>query len=528
MSPVFGMGMGASPDAERLAGVLAGGRRCVRVATLEEAEALGVVGEASQRLKARLWLWSHTDGLHDPRLDRRTGMGVGAGDSPFDATKTMKPEIALAAMLSESRLHELSVFVVLDLLAHLDEPLVARAARDLVHRCDATGAAAGPWLVLVDHQSHAPAWLEAHSTAFELSLPDDEELERIARATLREVDQSQRIEIKIQKSSWSAILRALVGLPRRRVRELVRDAVASDRSLTDDDLEQVIESKRELLAASGALEFVRAPTSLDALGGLEGLKAWLAARSGAFDDDAHEWGLTPPRGVLLLGVQGAGKSLCAKAIATAWKRPLLRLDAGALYDKFIGESERRLRDALRQAERMAPVVLWIDEIEKAFAGAGAQSSDGGLSKRMFGTLLTWMQEHREPVFLVATANDIQALPPELMRKGRFDEIFFVDLPSAAARRAIARIHLGKRLDGKAGDLREIDLDKIVEASDGYSGAEIEQGVVSALHGAFRERRALATDDVVAALQASPPLSVTRREGVEQLRAWAKGRCMPAG
>jgi SpoVK/Ycf46/Vps4 family AAA+-type ATPase len=253
------------------------------------------------------------------------------------------------------------------------------------------------------------------------------------------------------------------------------------------------------------------------------LKTWLEQRKCCSGDEAIRFGLTPPRGVLMLGVQGAGKSLSAKAVATAWQRPLLRLDAGALYDRYIGESERRLRDALHQAETMSPIILWIDEIEKGFASAASQSSDGGLSKRMFGTLLTWMQERAAPVFLIATANDIEALPPELLRKGRFDEIFFVDLPSLEARHAIVSIHLKKRKR----DPKKFDVAGLAEASDGFSGAEIEQAIISALHDAFAAGRELQNDDILATLRSSPPLSVTMRERIDALRAWADGRCVPA-
>ncbi len=225
----------------------------------------------------------------------------------------------------------------------------------------------------------------------------------------------------------------------------------------------------------------------------------------------------------MLGVQGAGKSLSAKAVATAWQRPLLRMDVGALYDKYIGESERRLRDALKQAERMAPIILWIDEIEKAFASAASQSSDGGLSKRMFGALLTWMQERTEPVFLIATANDIEALPPELLRKGRFDEIFFVDLPSLEARSAIVEIHLKKRRRDPA----KFDIAVLAAASDGFSGAEIEQAIISAMHEAFAAKTELTTEHIVEAMKSSPPLSVTMAEKVQWLRQWAQQRCVPA-
>lgn len=225
----------------------------------------------------------------------------------------------------------------------------------------------------------------------------------------------------------------------------------------------------------------------------------------------------------MLGVQGAGKSLCAKAVATAWKQPLLRLDPGVLYNSFVGESERNLRQALRQIEMMSPVILWIDEIEKGFASAASQSTDGGLSKRMFGTLLTWMQDHEAPVFVIATANDIEALPPELLRKGRFDEIFFVDLPQNETRKKIFEIHLRKRRR----DPVQFNLDALAETAEGYSGAEIEQAVLSALHEAFAKNTDLKTNLILSALQTSPPLSVTMAEKVESLRAWAEGRCVPA-
>jgi len=225
----------------------------------------------------------------------------------------------------------------------------------------------------------------------------------------------------------------------------------------------------------------------------------------------------------MLGVQGGGKSLCAKAVATAWQQPLLRLDVGSLYNSYIGESERNLRKALRQTEFMAPVILWIDEIEKAFASAASQSSDGGLSKRMFGTLLTWMQDHKEPVFVIATANDIEALPPELLRKGRFDEIFFIGLPKKTARRKIFEIHLKKRKR----DVSKYDLDELAEKSKGFSGAEIEQAVISALHDAYSDKADMTTEMIVGVLKTSPPISVTMREKVAELYAWAEGRCVPA-
>jgi SpoVK/Ycf46/Vps4 family AAA+-type ATPase len=263
--------------------------------------------------------------------------------------------------------------------------------------------------------------------------------------------------------------------------------------------------------------------TLDEIGGMRRLKKWLRNRKNAFTSEAEDFGIETPRGVLMLGVQGAGKSLCAKAVATAWQQPLLRMDPGALYNSYIGESERNLRLALRQIEMMSPVILWIDEIEKGFASAASQSTDGGLSNRMFGSLLTWMQDHEAPVFVIATANDIEALPPELLRKGRFDEIFFVDLPSEAVRKDIFAIHLKKRQREPA----QFDLDALAKISEGYSGSEIEQAVISALHEAYTKKTDLDTSRILSAVRASPPLSVTMVEKVEALRAWAQGRCVPA-
>ena len=281
------------------------------------------------------------------------------------------------------------------------------------------------------------------------------------------------------------------------------------------------------MASTGCLESITADFAPEDLGGLAKLKDWLRGRRGGFDAKAEAFGLEPPRGVLMLGVPGCGKSLCAKVVAADWGLPLLRLDPGVLYQKYIGASETRLREALRQAEATAPVVLWVDEIEKAFASAGGGGgADGGLSRRMFGTLLSWMQDHRHPIFLVATANDLSALPPELMRKGRFDEVFFVDLPAEAARRAILAVHIRRR--GRNPD--DFDLDRLAAASDGFSGAELEQAVVTALFAAYREGGAdaeLYAEAIEAALGDTKPLSVLNAEKIAGLQAWAAERCVPA-
>lgn len=415
-----------------------------------------------------------------------------------------------------------AVNVFYDLSPHLEDARTCRALREAVD-------AARQYLsviVLAERHPKLPAPLDGDAHQWSPPVPDRSELEAIIRAVLRDAKKTRNVTTEITQRSLDAILRSLRGLTRRQAERVILACVADDDRLDARDLDRLVTLKRNALGElGGVLEFVQAPVALDEIGGLNALKNWLMARKHAIGDDAGAFGVNPPRGVLLLGVQGAGKSLAAKAVASAWGLPLMRLDAGALYDKYIGESERRLRDSLEQAERMSPAVLWIDEIEKGFAAVGGHSSDGGLSRRMFGTLLTWMQERRAPVFLAATANDISALPPELMRKGRFDEIFFVDLPCEEARRAIAEIHLRKRRR----DPKQFDLAAIAAASDGYSGAEIEVAVESALLRAFGEkRRDLRSEDVIDALRASRPLSVVMADQIAALRGWASTRCVQAG
>lgn len=454
---------------------------------------------------------------------RRWSAVVGLGEARYagnDVADTEHPAAALA-WLSLRAPATRSVTVFYDLLTHLGDARTVRALKEAVMRVRGHYGA----IVLVESGGRLPDELEAEAHRLTLPVPTAAELEGIVKAAIRDVSKTRRIEAAVKRSTLNAIVRSLRGLTRRQVTRVISAAAAEDDRFDDADLERVLLHKRNACVhLGGVLEFVQAPVSMDAVGGLARLKTWLAERHISSAEEAASFGLSAPRGMLLLGVQGAGKSLAAKAVATAWQVPLLRLDAGALYDKFVGESERKLRESLAQADRMAPAVLWIDEIEKGFASASSLSSDGGLSRRMFGALLTWMQERTAPTFLAATANDISALPPELLRKGRFDEVFFVDLPSAAVRREILGIHLTKRKR----DLKSVDLEALVAATDGFSGAEIEAGVESALRRAFADRRrALRTEDLVEAYRASPPLSVVMADRVTETRAWAASRCTPA-
>jgi SpoVK/Ycf46/Vps4 family AAA+-type ATPase len=294
----------------------------------------------------------------------------------------------------------------------------------------------------------------------------------------------------------------------------------ADAGLLDD----VAEGKRQALHTEGLLENVKRDASFRDVAGLQRLREWIAKRQSAWTPEGQRFGLEPPKGILITGVQGCGKSLAARAVAGEWGYDLVRLDAGALYDKFVGESEKRLRKALELAQRLAPVVLWIDEIEKAFASAGSSGdADAGLSQRLLATLLTWMQDREAGVFLAATSNNITVLPPEMLRKGRFDEIFFVDLPNPGNRASLFALHLKKR--GR--DPGTFDTVKLAQASEGFSGAEIEQAVVSGLYTAFSQKQQLSTEILLGELRATQPLSVTRAEEITAIREWAKNRAVPA-
>ncbi len=404
--------------------------------------------------------------------------------------------------------------------AHLESPGVLRALRETAQ--DFAGSPRT--LVLVGPSLPKKPELDDIEVRFEFALPGPEELSRIVtEAVARMAREDPTRRVALSREDLDGIVSDLSGLT------LFEAERALARTLLDVGLtagatrKKIRESKQNLVEDGGLLEFVAAPEGLDQVGGLDRLKKWLATRKIGFLPRSGDAPLDPPRGILLLGVQGAGKSLAAKAVASSWEVPLLSLDAGRLLTPYIGESERNLREALKRIDRMAPCVLWIDEIEKAFAAGRTAESDGGVSKRLLATLLTWMQEHRERVFLVATANSVEELPPELMRKGRVDETFFVDLPGNASRAEIFRIHLKRRGE----DLNRFDLSKLALSSKGFSGAEIEQVVVSALYEARAGRFPLDTSGIFVALRQTRPLSVLRAEKVAALRAWAADRCVPA-
>jgi len=436
---------------------------------------------------------------------------------PAAVSGTEKPERALEHLLRQKR-PLLACFR--GLAPYTSQPNVQRLLQDYSIQADGSSTNA----ILMDEEPLHPR-VRRIAVPWRPGLPDADELRELVRKTYQRLkrDISRELSTDIKRAEFEQLVLNLRGLTRSQAVRIVESLLLEDLRLTSCDLQRVIDAKRRLLEGTGSLESMTIDFEISEVGGLAGLKNWLEQRRGGFSEKARTFGIEPPRGVLMLGVPGCGKSLCAKAVAADWQMPLLRLDPGMLYQKYIGESENQLRQAIQQAEAMAPVVLWIDEIEKAFASATSSSSDGGLSQRMFGTLLSWMQDHREPIFIVATANDISALPPELMRKGRFDEVFFVDLPSVESRRQIFAIHLKRRNR----DPENFELDVLADASKDLTGSEIEQAIVSGLFLAFAANRELTTDDILHALATTNPLSSLMAEKIESLRAWAVNRCVRA-
>jgi SpoVK/Ycf46/Vps4 family AAA+-type ATPase len=366
--------------------------------------------------------------------------------------------------------------------------------------------------------------VERRAAVVRLAPPDDEDYHHLLGRILRDIRQRTEVEVEMEPEDLRRLYANLRGLTLMEAEKVLTKAIIEDGHLRPEDIGKVLDAKRQVVEREGLLEYYPAEEAMANIADLATLKGWLSKRRTIITepDRAHEFGLEFPKGILLVGIPGSGKSLCAKAVAHEWGLPLLKLDPAGLYNKYVGETEKNFRRAMSTAERMSPVILWIDEIEKAFAEGGG-TEDGGVSTRVLGTFLSWMQERRGDVFIVATANAVEKLPPELLRKGRFDETFFVDLPDAATRAEIFRIHLDRRNH----DAGQFDLLALADATDGFSGAEIEQVIISALYSAFADERDVDDDTILAEVRATRPLSVVAAERVARLREWARGRTVPA-
>lgn len=405
------------------------------------------------------------------------------------------------------------VYVLLDFHPFLEDPVHVRLLKDICIRAQQVNRQ----IVFISHTVKIPKELESFCARFDMALPSEQDRANIVKKAARAYAQDNPGErVQVDRKAHELLIQNLAGLTWADTERLARNAIYVDGAITHSDLPDVMQAKYDLLNRGGALNFEYDTARFNDVGGLSRLKTWLHQRRPVFRGDQSAAHLDAPKGILLLGVQGCGKSLAAKATAGIFGVPLLRLDFGAIYDKYHGETERKLRESLNTADVMAPCVLWIDEIEKGIAGRGGET---GTTQRVLGTFLTWMAERRSKVFVVATANDISTLPPELVRKGRFDEIFFVDLPDDSVRTSILAIHLTNRNKS----LKNFELEKLTAATEGFSGAEIEQAIVSSLYAAHAHGQPLSTDHILDEIKQTRPLSVVMAERIGAMRDWAAGR-----
>jgi AAA+ superfamily predicted ATPase len=466
----------------------------------EEPQIVRMVREIAKKFQIKAFRWTVTEGLQ----------AFEPCDQPLQSVTKSQEVLSYIKNSSNN-----CVFVLLDFHPYLDDAVHVRYLKDIA----LTYPKHFSTVALVGFALKIPEELAPFTARFRLPLPSPAELRAIVYDAAGEwgAEHGKR-DVQTTNKAIDLLVRNLVGLTATDARRLAYKAIKDDGVISESEMPEVMRAKYELLERDSVLSFEYETAQFSEIGGMQRLREWLNVRKDFFLDDA-DMRLDPPSGVLLLGVQGCGKSLVAKATAAIFGVPLLRLDFGVLYNKYYGETERNLRKAFETAEVMSPCVLWMDEIEK---GVAVQTDDDGLSRRMLGTFLTWMSERKKPVFVVATANDIVRLPPELVRKGRFDEIFFVDLPSPQNRRGILRIHLFKR----SLDPAQFDLEALVEATKGFSGSEIEQAIVSAMYTARAQKHTLTQQNLIAEIQQTRPLSVVMAEKVQETRDWASSRTVP--
>lgn len=459
--------------------------------------------QQATRVYTPLFRWTITDGLQRLDIDLEPQPH---NSEPSDVLKHIRA------------VDKPGVYVLLDFHPYLEDPVHIRLLKDICIRFRKTPR----HIILISHELQVPKELEPYTAHFEMALPDDRERHEIVKRVAGEwTGENPGSQVRVDSRAYELLIRNLSGLTASDTEQLARNAIYHDGAISTSDLPDVMQAKYELLNRGGILHFEYDTVHFGEVGGLDNLKQWLQQRKVAFSESGGAGHLDTPKGMLLIGIQGCGKSLAAKATAGILGVPILRLDFATLYNKYHGETERNLRESLKTADVMGPCVLWIDEIEKGLAGRGGET---GTTQRVLGTFLTWMAEKNSAVFVVATANDISQLPPELVRKGRFDEIFFVDLPSAAVRKQIVQIHLssrGQALDG-------FSLADISDATEGFSGAEIEQMIVSALYAAHAQGTPVSTQHLLDESSNTRPLSVVMAERIDTLRRWANGRTVSAG
>lgn len=463
--------------------------------------AISVIAQAKSQQR-RVFVWTVTHGIVEYGQSRH-----------ITQHNTVSPEAAIQWVIQQK---ESGIYIFKDLHPFIDSPATTRWLRDAIASFKGTQKT----IILMSPVQTVPIELEKEVVVLDYPMPDLAELNQVLSHQL-EQSKTRRTTTETREK----LLKAALGLTHDEAEKVYRKAQVKAGRLTEAEVDIVLSEKKQLIRRNGILEYIEEDETLDSVGGLEELKRWLKQRSNAFTERAREYGLPQPKGMLILGVPGCGKSLIAKTTSRLWGLPLLRLDMGRVYDgSMVGRSEANLRNALKTAESISPAILFIDELDKSFAGTtGSSDSDGGTSSRIFGSFLTWMQEKTSPVFVMATANRVERLPGEFLRKGRFDEIFFVDLPTPEERQQIFNIHLSKRRR----DIARFDVEQLAKVSDGFSGAEIEQALIAAMYEAFAQDREFTQLDIIAAIKATLPLSRTMTEQVTALRDWARQRARPA-
>jgi AAA+ superfamily predicted ATPase len=481
------------------------------IQTSEEARLQSVIQDIAQRRQKQLFEWSCSSGL--------LSSGTSIQSSKSKNSPTREPLAALDYVIDQS---EPAIFLFKDLhpfLGRNNHAVIRRLKEIALHLKNSFKT-----IIITAPLLEIPPELEKEITVLNFPLPTREELNDLLTRISEDVKRFKRVHIDLNDAGRERLLQAALGLTMSEAENVFAKIIVKSEGLSADDINEVFTEKQQIVRKNGLLEYCSVDETISDVGGLSVLKDWLAKRGMAFTDEARAFGLPTPKGILLVGAQGCGKSLCAKAVATLWQLPLLRFDMGRMFGSLVGSSEENVRRAIHVAESVAPAILWVDEIDKAFAGTQSSGvTDGGTGARVFATFLTWLAEKKKPVFVVATANDISNLPPELMRKGRLDEIFYVDLPTPEERQEIFAIHISHR--GRIASA--FDLEKLAAASEGFSGAEIEESINSALYEAFYARTDLTTGHVLTALSETVPLSRTMSENIERQRAWVAGRARDA-
>ncbi len=476
------------------------------IVSWEERRVEEALAGVCKTLNRTLHTWTVTQGLKPPIAQAR---------SNTDERLRLPAELEALAQVHEAP--EYTVFLLKDFHPYMKDYRVVRLLRDLAIRLRGRAQT----LVLIGPTLTLPTDLEKDVTVVDFALPGPEDIKSTLERVIDAVKDNPNVDITLEPAMRERIIKSAQGLTQDEIESVFARSLVEKKRF---DVDTVLEEKKQIIRKSGLLEYYAADSKIKDVGGLELLKSWLDKRTKSFTDKARDFGIPAPKGILLLGVQGCGKSLVAKAVAAQWNLPLLKLDVGRIFGSLVGQSEDNIRKAIAVAESVAPCVLWADELEKGFAGVGGSGvSDSGTTARVFATFLTWMSEKTSPVFLIATANDVSTLPPEMLRKGRFDEIFFVDLPDGPEREQIFAIHLSKRNR----DPKNYTLSSLSKATDGFSGAEIEQVIVGALYNAFDAGRELTQKDLITEAKAVVPLSVMMREEIDELRTWAEMRTRPA-